>query len=71
MRTLTEVELAIVEPLISSIMRQLQSSWNLVLPVTIDIDRCESSPEYVQAAPSDAPIVVLTFDIKVGLANGI
>ncbi len=70
-RKLTEVEIAIIEPLVENIIRQLEVSWNYVLPVKIKQDHYESNPEYVLAAPSDAPVVVLTFDAKVGLANGI
>ncbi len=70
-RKLTEVEVAIVEPLLKNMIRQLEASWNIVIPVKIQPTRNESNPEYVQAAPSDAPVVVLTFDVKVGLANGI
>ncbi len=70
-RKLSEVELAITEPFMKKTMEQLQLAWQKVMPVEIKEDRFESSPEYVQAAPSDAPMIVLTFDVKVGLANGI
>ena len=33
--------------------------------------RHEAAPEYIQATPPDAPVVVLTFDAKIGMANGI
>jgi len=70
-RKLTEVEIAIISPLITNILNQLEASWNFIVPTKIVAERTESNPEYVHAAPSDAPVVVLTFDAKIGLANGI
>jgi len=70
-RKLTDVETAILEPIIERIFNQLKTSWSYVLPVENRQLRTESGPEYVQAAPAEAPVVVLTFDAKIGQANGI
>jgi flagellar motor switch protein FliM len=67
----TEVELAIIEPVVGRLFACLAEAIGLVLPVDIQPERVESSPEYVQAAPLDAPVVVLAFDVRIGLANGI
>lgn len=71
MRKLTEVEVAILEPLTAMVFNRLTQAWHNAIPVTIKTARHESSPEYIQAAPADAAVVVLTFDAKIGLANGI
>lgn len=70
-RKLTEVEIAIIKPIIEMAFKRLSGAVKSVVDVTVQPGRAESSPEYVQAAPSDAPVVVLTFDAKIGLANGI
>ncbi|MCJ8328942.1 MAG: flagellar motor switch protein FliM [Lentisphaeria bacterium] len=70
-RKLSEVEVAIVEPFLGQLMTQLEGSWKNITPVKVGLERVESNPEYIQAAPSDAPMIVLTFDVKIGLANGI
>ncbi|OGV68987.1 MAG: hypothetical protein A3K18_26815 [Lentisphaerae bacterium RIFOXYA12_64_32] len=67
----TDVELAILEPLIAMVFARLSASLRNVLPGEIKQLRHESSPEYIQATPPDAPVVVLTFDAKIGMANGI
>jgi len=70
-RVPTEIEIAILNPFIDRIIEKLESCWKSLMDVTLKKERVESSPEYVQAAPSDAPVVVLAFDAKIGLANGI
>lgn len=67
----TEVELAILEPVMGVLYDCLENAFKSVIPVKFKTERFESTPEYVQAAPPDAPVVVLTFDVKIGLANGI
>jgi flagellar motor switch protein FliM len=67
----TDVELAILEPLATMIFARLSASLRNVLPGEVKQLRHESSPEYIQATPPDAPVVVLTFDAKIGMASGI
>ena len=57
-RKLSEVEIAIVEPFLDGLMHQLESAWHNMLDVNVILDRYESNPEYVQAAPQDAPMIV-------------
>jgi len=70
-RKLTEVEIELNELVVKMMFESLVKGFEVIMPVEIQRARCESSPEYVQAAPDDAPVVVLTFDAKIGLANGI
>lgn len=70
-RVPTEIEIAILNPFVDRIIEKLEVSWKTLMDVTLKKERVESAPEYVQAAPSDAPVVVLAFDAKIGLANGI
>lgn len=70
-RVPTEIEIAILNPLVDRILEQLESCWKSLMDVTLKKERTESDPEYMQAAPPDAPVVVLAFDAKMGLANGI
>jgi flagellar motor switch protein FliM len=70
-RVPTEIEVAILNPIIDRVIEKLEVSWKTLMDVTLKKERTESAPEYVQAAPTDAPVVVLAFDAKIGLANGI
>ena len=70
-RVPTEIEIAILNPFVDRIIEKLEVSWKTLMDVTLKKERFESAPEYVQAAPTDAPVVVLAFDAKIGLANGI
>ncbi len=70
-RVPTEIEVSIMNPFVERILERLQVCWNSLMEVTLKRERSESDPEYIQAAPSDAPVVVLAFDTKIGFANGI
>lgn len=70
-RVPTEIEIAILNPFIDRIVEKLEVAWKTLMDVNLKKERIESDPEYVQAAPMDAPVVVMAFDTKIGLANGI
>lgn len=70
-RVPTEIEVAIMDPFIERILEKLQACWTTLMDVKLKKERHESDPEYIQAAPPDAPVVVLAFDAKIGFANGI
>jgi len=70
-RVPTEIEVAIMDPFIERILEKLQACWTSLMNVKLKKERHESDPEYIQAAPPDAPVVVLAFDSKIGFANGI
>ena len=70
-RVPTDIEIAIITPFIERMMDTLQNSWrNVMKEVNLRQVGTESDPEYIQAAPSDAPVVVMTFDVKIGFASG-
>jgi flagellar motor switch protein FliM len=70
-RVPTEIEVSIMNPFVERILEKLQACWCTLMDVKLKKERNESDPEYIQAAPSDAPVVVLAFDTKIGFANGI
>jgi len=67
----TDIEVAIIHPFIEKLLEKLAFCWNSFIDVDLKVKRTESNPEYIQAAPVDAPVVVLAFDAKIGNANGI
>jgi flagellar motor switch protein FliM len=71
LRVPTDIEIAIITPFIERIIDKLQTSWRTVMKdIVLTQVNSESDPEYIQAAPVDAPVVVLTFDVKIGFVNG-
>ncbi len=70
-RVPTDIEVSILAPFIEKMLEKLEFCWNTLLDVQLVKLREESNPEYLQAAPNDAPVVVLAFDVKIGNANGI
>lgn len=67
----TDIEVSIITPFVDRIIETLQQSWCTMMKVELTQTRHETDPEYIQAAPVDAPVVVMAFDAKIGLANGI
>ncbi len=70
-RVPTDIEISIMAPFMEKILERLQFCWISLMAVKIKQEGVESDPEYVQAAPTDAPVVILSFDVKLGNANGI
>lgn len=70
-RALTDMEVAIIEPVWERIVGELQSAVQMLIPATIQIDGYESNPEYVQASSGDSPVIVLTFEVVIGNGSGI
>jgi flagellar motor switch protein FliM len=70
-RVPTDIEVAIIHPFIEKLLEKLTFCWNSFIQVDLKVKRTESNPEYIQAAPVDAPVIVLAFDAKIGNANGI
>ncbi len=68
----TDIETAVLHPFTDKIIKELDIAWNSLLDdIKIKKKGEFSSPEYVQAAPADAPVVVLAFDVKIGPVSGI
>jgi flagellar motor switch protein FliM len=67
----TDIEMSIVTPFIDRLIDTLRAAWATLIKVNLLKTRHETDPEYIQAAPLDAPVVVMAFDAKIGLANGI
>ena len=70
-RVPTDIEISIMAPFMEKILERLQFCWISLMEVKIKQEGVEADPEYVQAAPTDAPVVILSFDVKLGNANGI
>ncbi len=70
-RVPTDIEISIMAPFMEKLLERLQFCWTSLMEIKIKQEGVESDPGYVQAAPTDAPVVILSFDVKLGNANGI
>ncbi len=71
-RQITDVETAIIEPVLTTITKNLQIRLRTIIGDNLNIKlmRYESNPEYLQAAPTDAPMVIIAFDMRIGETTG-
>ena len=70
-RTPTELEISIFEPVMAIFYKSLSEALALVAPVEIVEENVQTDPPELKAAPGVAPVTVFAFDVKIGLAGGI
>ena len=71
-RMMTEIETAIFEPFVNNVNEQIEGVWSeVVRGIGHKVMRYESDPEMIQSAPAEAPMVVVSFVVKAGNANGV
>lgn len=70
-RSLTDVESAIAKPILDQMVADLAVCLGHVTECKFGEGRSESSPQYVNAMPSDTPSMVMTFEAKVGKSSGV
>lgn len=69
-RELTDIELTVIESVILRLLGNLKESWENVFEVQPRIEQIESNPQFVQIVGPNEMVVIVTFEIKIGGAEG-
>ncbi len=69
-RELTDIELTVIESVILKLLGNLKESWENVFEVQPRIEQIESNPQFVQIVGPNEMVVIVTFEIKIGEAEG-
>lgn len=69
-REFTDIELTIIEKVIMKLLGNLKESWSDIIDVLPRIDQIESNPQFVQIVGPNEMVVLVTFEIKIGNAEG-
>jgi len=69
-RELTDIELTVIENVILRLLGNLKESWENVYEVQPRIEQIESNPQFVQIVGPNEMVVIVTFEIKIGGAEG-
>lgn len=66
-RSITPIEQAVLRGVVEHILADLTGAWRSVTECTFRYNRFESEPDFVQIAPSSEIVLVVSFDVSVGL----
>jgi flagellar motor switch protein FliM len=70
-RELTDIETKVVEKVLSKVLGYLSEAWKDVAEVMPRIEQLESNPQFVQIVGPNEMVVVISFEIKIGMKAGI
>ena len=65
-RSLTDIEVNIMKREVSAILGYLKEAWLSFLEFTPEIEAVETNPQFVQIAPPNEMVLLITFDLTIG-----
>lgn len=66
-RSITPIEQAVLRGVVEHILSDLSAAWRSVADCTFRYNRFESEPDFVQVAPASEIVLVVSFDVSIGL----
>lgn len=66
-RTITPIEQAVMRKIIDHALDDLSSAWRSIADLQFNYQRLETESEFVQIAPSSEIVVLVSFDINIGV----
>jgi|WetSurMetagenome_2_1015567.scaffolds.fasta_scaffold139396_2 flagellar motor switch protein FliM len=69
-RSLTAIEETIITRVIEKALSILQESWHRSIDLRIKLERLENNPQFIQAATTGDPIILILLDVKFDNARG-
>lgn len=69
-RPLTEIENRLIGRVVRTFLDQLQSNWENVVSMTMEVERVESNPQLVQIVPPNEVVILVGFELTFGRNRG-
>ena len=69
-RELTDIEMTVIERMILKVLNNLREAWSTVVQITPRIEQIETNPQFVQIVGPNEMVVLMTFEVKLGSAEG-
>ena len=66
-RTITPIEQAVIRGVIEHALYDLSTAWRSIAELTFRYSRLEMEADFVQVAPSSEIVVVISFDVNIGV----
>jgi len=67
----TEIELSIMERIIKKVLALMSEAWERINKISVQLDRIETSSQYVQIVSANEPIAIITMNVKIGSVSDI
>ncbi len=66
-RTITAIEQAVIRTIIEHALTDLRNAWRSIAELNFKYERLEMEADFVQIAPSSEIVVVVSFDVNIGV----
>jgi flagellar motor switch protein FliM len=66
-RTITPIEQAVIRSVVEHALSDLRNAWRSIADISFQYQRLEMEADFVQVAPSSEIVVVVSFDVNIGL----
>ncbi len=66
-RTITAIEQAVIRSIIEHALTDLRNAWRSIAELNFKYERLEMEADFVQIAPSSEIVVVVSFDVNIGV----
>lgn len=66
-RTITPIEQAVIRNVIDHILSDLRNAWRSISDLNFKYQRLEVEPDFVQIAPSSEIVIVISFNVNIGV----
>ncbi len=70
-REITWIEKSVMNNIINRTLRDLERTWERIIPLECNVEMLETNPEFVQVVPASETVVLISFELKSDNVNGL
>jgi flagellar motor switch protein FliM len=70
-REITWIEKSVMNNIINRTLRDLERTWERILPLECSVEMLETNPEFVQVVPASETVVLISFELKSDNVSGL
>ncbi len=70
-REITWIEKSVMNDIINRTLRDLERTWERIIPLECNVEMLETNPEFVQVVPSSETVVLISFELKSENVSGL
>jgi len=70
-REITWIEKSVMNNIINRTLRDLERTWERIIPLECNVEMLETNPEFIQVVPASETVVLISFELKSDNVNGL
>ncbi|MFC1490708.1 flagellar motor switch protein FliM [Candidatus Latescibacterota bacterium] len=70
-REITWIEKSVMNNIINRCLRDLERTWERIIPLECNVEMLETNPEFIQVVPASETVVLISFELKSENVNGL